>query len=63
MNLILILGGIVLTGGCSDEAEALDTIFHLQDLEASWYQIPKTLKIGRHAHTSILVPDDFVACH
>ena len=57
-------GGVILVGGFSQNDSFLQTLFRLSDAgdDAEWVEMPQKLKIGRHEHTSFLVPDDIASC-
>jgi hypothetical protein len=58
------LGGVVLVGGQTKNGTFLDTLFRLADVgdEAQWKQLPQRLKLARHSHTAMLIPDGYVNC-
>jgi hypothetical protein len=55
-------GGVILVGGESIENYYLTTLFRLPHSEAQWEKINQTLKIGRHSHAALIIPDAITDC-
>ncbi len=60
-------GGVVVVGGWgwAQESDHLDTLFRLPHAgqDGKWEQLPQKLKIGRHFHIALMVPDHLANCN